>query len=118
MVTSENVKIYQAMSDGTVDKFFEMQRSDAMRTLDIYRRSGQQVERLSEFYEVCKSLDAKHGERFIRMEQPFSSFLQDMKEYVREAPRERAQTSKCWPLSTRRPQGRRRNVRHRLLRPN
>ncbi|XWS27054.1 hypothetical protein CRYUN_Cryun26dG0083600 [Craigia yunnanensis] len=90
MVASESVKIYQAISDGTVnlvDKFFEMQRSDAMRALDIYRRSGQQAERLSEFYEVCKSLDVGRGEKFIKIEQPPSSFLQAMEEYVREAPR-------------------------------
>ncbi|XVF88316.1 hypothetical protein PTKIN_Ptkin19aG0040200 [Pterospermum kingtungense] len=90
MVASESVKIYQAISDGTVnlvDKFFEMQRSDAMRALDIYRRSGQQAERLSEFYEVCKSLDVGRGERFIKIEQPPASFLQAMEEYVREAPR-------------------------------
>ncbi|XVE71507.1 hypothetical protein DITRI_Ditri10aG0156400 [Diplodiscus trichospermus] len=90
MVASESVKIYQAISDGTVnlvDKFFEMQRPDAMRALDIYRRSGQQAERLSEFYEVCKSLDVGHGERFIKIEQPPASFLQAMEEYVREVPR-------------------------------
>ncbi|XWS72978.1 hypothetical protein CRYUN_Cryun02cG0086200 [Craigia yunnanensis] len=90
MVASESVKIYQAISDGTVnlvDKFFEMQRPDAMRALDIYRRSGQQAERLSEFYEVCKSVDSGRGEKFIKIEQPPASFLQAMEEYVREAPR-------------------------------
>ncbi|XVE63676.1 hypothetical protein DITRI_Ditri07aG0038600 [Diplodiscus trichospermus] len=90
MVASESVKIYQAISDGTinlVDKFFEMQRSDAMRALDIYRRSGQQAEGLSEFYEVCKSLDVGRGERFIKIEQSPASFLQAMEEYVSEAPR-------------------------------
>ncbi|GFS35685.1 ENTH/ANTH/VHS superfamily protein [Actinidia rufa] len=63
MVASESMKIYNAISDGTVnlvDKFFEMQRHDALRALDIYRRAGQQ---------------------------PPSSFMQAMEEYVREAPR-------------------------------
>lgn len=90
MVASESIKIYNAISDGTVnlvDKFFEMQRSDAMKALDIYRRAGQQAERLSEFYEVCKSLDVGRGERFIKIEQPPPSFLQAMEEYVKEAPR-------------------------------
>ncbi|GMI97653.1 hypothetical protein like AT5G35200 [Hibiscus trionum] len=89
MVASESVKIYQAISDGTVnlvDKFFEMQRPDALKALDIYRRAGQQAERLSEFYEVCKSLDVGRGEKFIKIEQPPASFLQAMEEYVREAP--------------------------------
>ncbi|KNA03577.1 hypothetical protein SOVF_207800 [Spinacia oleracea] len=90
MVASESTKIYSSISDGTVnlvDKFFEMQRSDALRALDIYRRAGQQAERLSEFYEVCKSLDVGRGERFTKIEQPPASFLQAMEEYVREAPR-------------------------------
>lgn len=90
LVASESVKIYQAINDGTanlVDKFFEMQRHDAMRALDIYRRACQQAERLSEFYEICKSMDIGRGERFIKIEQPPASFLQTMEEYVREAPR-------------------------------
>ncbi|XWS37807.1 hypothetical protein CRYUN_Cryun19dG0077200 [Craigia yunnanensis] len=89
MVASESVKIYQAISDGTinlVDKFFEMQCPDAIRALDVYRRFGQQAERLSEFYEVCKNLGVGRGERFIKIEQPPASFLQAMEEYVRKAP--------------------------------
>ncbi|EPS57540.1 hypothetical protein M569_17277, partial [Genlisea aurea] len=46
-----------------------------------------QAERLSEFYEICKSIDVGRGERFIKIEQPPASFLQAMEEYVREAPR-------------------------------
>nr|GLL29943.1 putative clathrin assembly protein At5g35200 isoform X1 [Ipomoea trifida]GMD30320.1 putative clathrin assembly protein At5g35200 [Ipomoea batatas]GME05950.1 putative clathrin assembly protein At5g35200 [Ipomoea batatas]GME17336.1 putative clathrin assembly protein At5g35200 [Ipomoea batatas] len=90
MVASESIKVYNAISDGTVnlvDKFFEMQRNDALRALDIYRRAGQQAERLSEFYEICKNLDVGRGERFIKIEQPPASFLQTMEEYVKEAPR-------------------------------
>ncbi|KAK3006447.1 hypothetical protein RJ639_015957, partial [Escallonia herrerae] len=90
LVATESMKIYTAISDGNVnlvDKFFEMQRHDALKALDIYRRAGQQAERLSEFYEICKSLDVGRGERFIKIEQPPASFLQAMEEYVREAPR-------------------------------
>lgn len=90
MVASESMKIYTAISDGSVnlvDKFFEMQRHDALKALDIYRRAGQQAERLSEFYEICKNIDIGRGDRFIKIEQPPSSFLQAMEEYVKEAPR-------------------------------
>ncbi|KAL4571454.1 hypothetical protein LXL04_018214 [Taraxacum kok-saghyz] len=90
MVASESMKIYSAIGDGSVnlvDKFFEMQRHDALRALDIYRRAGQQAERLSEFYEVCKNIDIGRGDRFVKIEQPPSSFLQAMEEYVKEAPR-------------------------------
>ncbi|KAG0479663.1 hypothetical protein HPP92_010311 [Vanilla planifolia] len=90
MVATESIKIYNAISDGTinlVDKFFEMQRHDAVKSLDIYRKAGQQAERLSEFYEVCKSIDIGRGEKFIKIEQPPASFLTTMEDYVREAPR-------------------------------
>lgn len=90
MVASESIKIYNAITDGTVnlvDKFFEMNRQDALKALEIYRRAGQQAERLSEFYEICKSVDVGRGERFIKIEQPPASFLQAMEDYVREAPR-------------------------------
>ncbi|KAF1876111.1 hypothetical protein Lal_00006742 [Lupinus albus] len=89
LVASESIKIYQAISDGTVnmvDKFFDMQRHDAVKALDIYRRVGQQAERLSEFYEICRNLDIERGEKFIKIEQPPSSFLQAMEEYVKDAP--------------------------------
>ncbi|KAI3714860.1 hypothetical protein L6452_21820 [Arctium lappa] len=89
LVASESVKVYKAIGEGSlnlVDKFFEMQRHDALKALDIYRRAGQQAERLSEFYEICKSLDIGRGDGFIKIEQPPSSFIQAMEEYVKEAP--------------------------------
>uniref|UniRef100_A0A6N2KKI4 ENTH domain-containing protein n=2 Tax=Salix viminalis TaxID=40686 RepID=A0A6N2KKI4_SALVM len=90
LVSSESIRVYQAITDGTanlVDKFFEMKRLDALKALEIYNRACQQAERLSEFYEICKSMDIGRGERFIKIEQPPSSFLQTMEEYVRDAPR-------------------------------
>ncbi|KAJ4881338.1 putative clathrin assembly protein [Raphanus sativus] len=89
MVVTESTKIYQALTDGIdnlVDKFFEMQRNDALKALDMYRRAVKQVERLSEFYEVCKSVYVGRGDRFVKIEQPPTSFLQAMEEYVKEAP--------------------------------
>ncbi|KAL6898056.1 hypothetical protein ACP4OV_006652 [Aristida adscensionis] len=89
MVALESAKIYTAISDGTinlVDKFFEMQRNDAIRALDIYKRATNQAERLSEFYEVCKTIHIGRGEKFLKIEQPPASFLQTMEEYVRDAP--------------------------------
>lgn len=91
MVASESMNIYNAINDGTinlVDKFFEMPREKAILALDIYRRAGQQAEKLSEFYEICKTFDLCRGERFIKIEQkPPVSFMQAMEEYVRDAPR-------------------------------
>ncbi|KAH1117924.1 hypothetical protein GLYMA_17G110800v4 [Glycine max] len=67
MVASESIKIYQAISDGTVNMV-------------------DKAERLSEFYEICRNLDIGRGEKFIKVEQPPSSFLQAMEEYVKDAP--------------------------------
>ncbi|KAH9612988.1 hypothetical protein KSS87_022916 [Heliosperma pusillum] len=81
------IKIYRGYKYGTINLFFEMQRPDALKALDIYRRAGQQAEKLSELYEACKSLDVGRGEKFIQIEQAPTSFLQAMEEYVKEAPR-------------------------------
>ncbi|CAA6670479.1 unnamed protein product [Spirodela intermedia] len=93
MVAGESIKIHQAIDNGTlnlVDKFFEMQRHDAIKALEIYRRAVQQGERLSEFYEVCKSIDIRRGEGFPKIQQPTPSFLTAMEEYVKDASRARA----------------------------
>ncbi|KAK8500185.1 hypothetical protein V6N12_002293 [Hibiscus sabdariffa] len=90
LVASESVNIYRALTDGSVnlvDKFFDMQRPDAVRALNIYRRCRHQADGLSEFYEVCKRLDIGRGDRYIKIEQPPASFLQAMEDYVSEAPR-------------------------------
>ncbi|PHT45268.1 hypothetical protein CQW23_14426 [Capsicum baccatum] len=49
--------------------FFEMQRNDTLRSLDIYRRAGQQTEALSEFYEICNSIDLRRSQKFVKIEQ-------------------------------------------------
>ncbi|RCV08794.1 hypothetical protein SETIT_1G355300v2 [Setaria italica] len=89
MVALESVKIQTAINDAIlnlVDKFFEMQRDDAIRALDMYKRAISQAEQLSEFYEVCKSIHIGRGERFLKIEQPPASFLAAMEEYVNNAP--------------------------------
>ncbi|KAL2645400.1 hypothetical protein R1flu_012987 [Riccia fluitans] len=90
LVLKESFKLYRAINDGIinlVDKFFEMQRHDAIKALDIYKKAGQQAERLSEFYEVCKSLELARSFQFPTLEQPPQSFLSTMEQYVKDAPR-------------------------------
>ncbi|KAH7659819.1 ENTH/VHS domain-containing protein [Dioscorea alata] len=87
-VAGESVNIYNAINDGTlnvVDKFFEMQRHDALRSLEIYRKAGHQAELLSEFYETCKGLDLRPGQEFVKVEKPPASFISAMEEYVKDA---------------------------------
>uniref|UniRef100_A0A1D1Y0T7 Putative clathrin assembly protein At5g35200 n=1 Tax=Anthurium amnicola TaxID=1678845 RepID=A0A1D1Y0T7_9ARAE len=89
-VASESVKIYAAIDDGIlnlVNKFFDMQRHDAIRALEIYRKAGHQAERLSEFYEICKGLNLGLSDKFTKIKQPPETFVTAMEEYVKEAPR-------------------------------
>lgn len=89
LVLKESTQIYKAISDGMinlVDKFFEMQRASAVKALEIYRRGGQQTEKLSEFYDACKGLDFSRSIKFPSLEQPPHSFLISMEQYVRDAP--------------------------------
>uniref|UniRef100_A0A0D9YZS8 ENTH domain-containing protein n=1 Tax=Oryza glumipatula TaxID=40148 RepID=A0A0D9YZS8_9ORYZ len=89
MVALESVRIHTAINDGIlnlVDKFFEMQRDDALRALDLFKRAINQAGQLSEFYEMCKTIHIGRGERFLKIELPPTSFLQAMEEYVRDAP--------------------------------
>ncbi|XP_062220617.1 putative clathrin assembly protein At5g35200 [Phragmites australis] len=89
MVALESVRIHTAINDGMlnlVDKFFDMQRDDATRALDIYKRAINQAEQLSEFYGVCKTIYIGRGERFLKIEQPPASFLVTMEEYMSNAP--------------------------------
>ncbi|XP_021687189.1 putative clathrin assembly protein At2g01600 isoform X2 [Hevea brasiliensis] len=67
--------------------FFEMPRHEAVTTLDVYKRAGQQAGSLSDFYEVCKGLELARNFQFPVLREPPQSFLTTMEEYIREAPR-------------------------------
>lgn len=89
MIAGESVKIYVAITVRVVellDKFFEMNRDDAISALKIYRKSGSQAERLSQFFETCRALDFGRGHKFINIKQPPASFMTTMEEYIKEAP--------------------------------
>ncbi|KAL1563542.1 putative clathrin assembly protein [Salvia divinorum] len=89
MVAAESVRLYVAITDGVlilVDKFFEMQRGDAVPALAIYRRAMEQAQRLTDFFEMCRSLEFGQTQKYIKIEQPPASFLTAMEEYIRDAP--------------------------------
>ncbi|XP_057767235.1 putative clathrin assembly protein At5g35200 [Salvia miltiorrhiza] len=89
MVAAESVKLYVAITDGVlilVDKFFEMQRGDAVAAHAIYRRAVEQAQRLSDFFEMCRSLEFDQTQKYVKIEQPPASFLTAMEEYIRDAP--------------------------------
>ncbi|TYI13984.1 hypothetical protein ES332_A08G096300v1 [Gossypium tomentosum] len=90
LVLKESFKIYCAINDGImnlIDVFFRMSQDDAIKALEIYKRAGQQVEELAEFYEYCKGLELAKNFQFPTLrQQPPPSFLATMEEYVKEAP--------------------------------
>ncbi|PQQ13672.1 putative clathrin assembly protein [Prunus yedoensis var. nudiflora] len=90
MVAGESAKLYAAITDGNVnllDKFFEMQHDDAVRALEIYKKSRSQEERLCEFFEICRSFNFGRALKFNqKIQQPPASFLTTMEDYVNDAP--------------------------------
>ncbi|KAJ4833115.1 hypothetical protein Tsubulata_006217 [Turnera subulata] len=71
VIASESVKLYVAITDGIlnlIDKYFEMQRQDAIRALEIYKKADSQCGQLSEFFETCRAHNFG-GEHFIKIQQ-------------------------------------------------
>lgn len=64
-----------------------MQRHDAVRALEIYRRAGDQAVKLSEFFEICRNLDFGRGHKYVKIEKPPESFILAMEEYLTDAPK-------------------------------
>lgn len=90
IVAAESASLYVTIADGMlhlVDKFFEMQRHDAVRALEIYRKAGDQAVKLSEFFEVCRNLDFGRGQKYVKIEKPPESFILAMEEYLADAPK-------------------------------
>ncbi|CAL5039792.1 unnamed protein product [Urochloa decumbens] len=95
LVLKESFKIYCSINDGIinlVDMYFEMPKYDAIKALEIYKRAGQQAEKLSNFYDQCKHLALARTFQFPTLRQPPPSFLVTMEEYIREAPRVNIET--------------------------
>ncbi|RLN11995.1 hypothetical protein C2845_PM09G23100 [Panicum miliaceum] len=90
LVLKESFKIYCAVNDGIinlVDVFFDMTKLDAIKALDIYRRTGNLAKSLSDFYDLCRGLELARNFQFPTLREPPASFLGTMEEYIREAPR-------------------------------
>jgi hypothetical protein len=45
-------------------QFFEMAKHEAITSLEIYKRAGQQARSLSDFYEACKGLELARNFQF------------------------------------------------------
>ncbi|KAM7267901.1 hypothetical protein ACFE04_010067 [Oxalis oulophora] len=86
IVAGESVRLYVAIADGILNLYFEMPRDDAIRALDLYRKSAKQAEELSEFFQICRALAYGRHQNFVNIQQPPASFIATMENYVKEAP--------------------------------
>ncbi|KAJ8767391.1 hypothetical protein K2173_017435 [Erythroxylum novogranatense] len=85
MVAADSAGLSMAISGGIhnlVDKYFDMQRKDAIKALEIYRRSGNQAKSLGQYYDICRIMPSARGQNFVSIEQPPDSFLSSMDAYV------------------------------------
>ncbi|KAJ4754708.1 ENTH/ANTH/VHS superfamily protein [Rhynchospora pubera] len=90
LVLKESFRIYCAINDGIinlVDTFFELPKMDAIKALDIYKRSGNLARSLSDFYGICRGLELARNFQFPVLREPPPNFMESMEEYIREAPR-------------------------------
>ncbi|TYI86884.1 hypothetical protein E1A91_D04G097500v1, partial [Gossypium mustelinum] len=75
-IAGESVKLYIAITDGIlnlIDRRF-------------YRKAGEQVSLLSEFFEICRGLHYGQGQKYLKIKPLPESFLIAMEEYVKETP--------------------------------
>ncbi|TYG73473.1 hypothetical protein ES288_D04G103900v1 [Gossypium darwinii] len=89
IIAGESVKLYIAITDGIlnlIDRYFRMQHHHAVRALEIYRKAGEQVSLLSEFFEICRGLHYGQGQKYLKIKPLPESFLIAMEEYVKETP--------------------------------
>eukprot|EP00854_Cymbomonas_tetramitiformis_P001448 gene1448-2070_t len=89
LVVRESFKLYRAVFDGIInliDRFFDMQRVDAMKALDIYKTSTRQATELGEMYVVAGRLKSCEMMQFPELELPDSTLFASMEEYAKSLP--------------------------------
>ncbi|XP_078176485.1 putative clathrin assembly protein At4g25940 isoform X2 [Carex rostrata] len=90
LVLKESFRIYCAINDGIinlVDMYFDLPKMDAIKALDVYKRSGNLARSLSDFYGICRGLELARNFQFPVLREPPPNFMESMEEYIREAPR-------------------------------
>lgn len=91
MVLSEAGKVYRAVQEGMLnllDKFFEMERTDASRGLSIYKENNLLNEKLNEYWVAVQGISGMRGAVSWGegLKPPPEEFLQQMEEYCKGAP--------------------------------
>jgi len=100
LVLREVRAVYKSVSEGIInltDKFFDMERPDALRGLDIFKENMQLNERLNAFFGSINTIPGLRGAvEFPELQSLPTDFLTTMEEYVRDAPRS-INTAKAGP---------------------
>ncbi|KAI9125582.1 hypothetical protein K1719_003000 [Acacia pycnantha] len=89
IVANESVKLYVAITVRVVnllDKFFEMNRGDATKALEIYKRSANQAKSLAVFFQAFKTMEFGRDQKFVSITEAPPSFMATLEDYVKEAP--------------------------------
>lgn len=87
-VLSECFRLYRATSEGVInlaDRFFEMDKIDARKALDVYREAINSTERLQEFFAKIQTMSAGKSLQFPQLTPPPEDFLEQMEAYVKGA---------------------------------
>lgn len=99
LVIKESFKLYKAMSEGVInlaDVFFDMDHPEAVKGLDCYRESLNLNARLQGYYASAEAIPMiRASVQFPKLENPPPDFLQQLENYVKEAPK--APTSHAEP---------------------
>lgn len=87
-ILAECFRIYRAISEGVInlaDKFFEMDRIDARKGLEMYKEAIDSTERLQTYFSAIQSLSVGREMTFPQLQPPPADFLSQMEEYVKDA---------------------------------
>lgn len=91
LVVKESFKLYKAVSEGVInlaDAFFEMERGEAARGLELYRESTAANEALSTYYATIEQIEeVRRSMQLPKLVAPPTDFTTSMEAYVGEAPR-------------------------------
>ncbi|GAX76674.1 hypothetical protein CEUSTIGMA_g4120.t1 [Chlamydomonas eustigma] len=91
LVLKEVRAVYKLVCEGVMnlaDKFFEMERNDAIRGLELYKENVALNERLNGFFNAINNVGSMRGSvQFPTLQALPTDFVTTLEEYVKEAPK-------------------------------
>jgi len=89
LVVKESFRLYHVISEGIVcmvDQFFDMDRVQAQKAMEVYRAGIDGTESMSDYYRQIKHLGIGETVSFPELIPPPSDFLGQMESYINSAP--------------------------------